>query len=201
MVFFQQDVQEVFFRMHGARLHPISIITYGCEARLVPTMKMRFNLFQPPVTRPRWDKFPTSEKVYEMAQEPVAKGPSSVLMLEDDTEFGNMLRVFLESHSFRVTCVTSGVEGLRQILAREFDVILCDLVMPNLPGDMFYLAVERTKPHLLQRFVFMTGHQADPKWDAFIRKVGGLALWKPFLLADMLSAIQSILKKNRENGN
>jgi DNA-binding NarL/FixJ family response regulator len=91
--------------------------------------------------------------------------------------------------------VPSGVEGLKHIMAVDFHVILCDLVMPNLPGDMFYLAVERIKPQLCKRFIFMTGHGADPKWDAFIRKVRGLVLFKPFPLHDLLAAIHNVLQK------
>jgi hypothetical protein len=69
------------------------------------------------------------------------------------------------------------------------------MVMPNLPGDMFYLAVERTKPGLCKRFLFMTGHAADPKWDSFIRKVNGVILWKPFELHELMERIALVLNK------
>ena len=39
-----------------------------------------------------------------------------------------------------------GVEGVHEVLASEFDAILCDMQMPTLPGDMFYRAVERMRP-------------------------------------------------------
>jgi len=131
-----------------------------------------------------------------MNDEAAPKRPKSILMLEDDLAFGEMIRGFLQSQGFRVTRVTNGAEGLRQIMDKDFDILLCDLVMPHLPGDMFYLAVERTKPHLCRRFVFMTGHQANPKYDEFIRKVKGSMLWKPFLLADLLSAIERTVQKD-----
>ncbi len=89
----------------------------------------------------------------------------------------------------------SGVEGLKKIMADDFDLVICDMVMPSLPGDMFYLAVERTKPRLCRRFIFITGHKGDPKIDAFIRRVGGLMLWKPFQMHELQRAIQSVLRK------
>jgi CheY-like chemotaxis protein len=61
------------------------------------------------------------------------------------------VRLFLESHSFEVTCVTNGVDGLRKVMSHAFDVILCDLNMPNLPGDKFHLAVERARKQLCRR--------------------------------------------------
>jgi len=138
----------------------------------------------------------TGERVYEMEEQAPPKTPKSILMLEDDVELAKMIHIFLGSNSFRVTRVTNGADGLRHILDRDFDIILCDLVMPNLPGDMFYLAVERTKPHLCRRFVFMTGHQANPKYDEFIRKVRAPMLWKPFLLSDLLSTIERTFERN-----
>ena len=116
-------------------------------------------------------------------------------MLEDDKDLAPMLECFLKTSSFQVTTVSNGVQGLRKIMESDFDVILCDLVMPNLPGDMFYLAVERTKPRLCKRFLFMTGHAADPRWDSFIRKVNGVILRKPFELHELLERITSVLNK------
>ncbi len=138
---------------------------------------------------------PQQEKTYEVSEADLPPTAKKILMLEDDTELASLLKDHLGAEGFLVTYVQSGVEGLKLIMAGEFDVILCDMVMPNLSGDMFYLAVERTKPHLCKRFIFMTGHQGDPKIDAFIRKVRGLMLWKPFELHDLQAAITAILKK------
>jgi DNA-binding response OmpR family regulator len=120
----------------------------------------------------------------------------TVLMLEDDSPCAEMLRGFLESHSFQVTCVTNGADGVRQILDRDFDILLCDLFMPHLPGDMFYMAVERTKPRLCSRFVFMTGYGANAKYEAFIRKVKAPVLLKPFAMSDLLAVIYGIFMKD-----
>ena len=139
------------------------------------------------------------EKVHDLTKESVAPGVKSLLMLEDDLALAGMLRVFLESHSFEVTWVTDGVEGLRRAMATDFEIILCDLVMPNVPGDMFYLAVERTKKHLCRRFIFMTGHKTDPKWNGFLSKVDGPVVAKPFAPADLLSTIQTVLTENALN--
>jgi len=128
-----------------------------------------------------------------------ARDPSSVLMLEDNAEFAEVLRLFLESHGFCVTREASGAEGLRQLMAGDFDIIVCDMVMPNMQGDEFYKAIDRAKPHLCKRFVFMTGHQADPRTDRFIRRVHGLMLWKPFPLADLLKAIEIVWDKARHH--
>lgn len=140
-----------------------------------------------------------NEKIHDLTEQSVVPGVKSVLILEDDPAFSEVLRIFLESHSLKVTCVVNGVDGLRHVLASDYDIILCDLVMPNLPGDMFYLAVERTKKHLCKRFVFMTGHRSDPGWGGFLSKVAGPVLGKPFALTELLSTIQTVLTENALN--
>ena len=87
------------------------------------------------------------------------------------------------------------MQGIKKILANEYLAVICDMVMPNLAGDMFYLAVQRVKPDLCKRFVFMTGHNGDRKIDEFIRKVRGLMLWKPVESHVLLEALQTIEKK------
>jgi len=139
-------------------------------------------------------------KTYEMPEELAPPDPKRVLILEDEEALSSVLRDFLEGNQYLVTVVTSGAEGLQKILQTDYDAILCDMVMPNFPGDMFYLAVERVRPHLCRRFVFMTGHLGDPQIDAFIRRVRGLMLWKPFQLHEVLEAIKTVLKKASADG-
>lgn len=119
----------------------------------------------------------------------------TILMLEDDDTFSEIFGAYLSSQGFMVVRVPSGAEGLKKILATDFDVIICDMVMPGFPGDMFYLAVSRTRPHLLRRFIFMTGYQGDKKIDEFIRRIRGMVLWKPFQFHEMMERIDVVLSR------
>ena len=74
------------------------------------------------------------------------------------------------SPAYEVVAVENGVEGVHKCWPATFEVILCDMMMPTLPGDMFFRAVERMRPHLCDRFVFMTGHRGNAKVNDFIRK-------------------------------
>lgn len=112
-----------------------------------------------------------------------------VLLLEDELQFRDIIKDFLASHGFDVVAVQNGVEGVHEVLASDFEVILCDMMMPTLPGDMFYRAVERMRPHLCDRFIFMTGHRGNPKVNDFIKTVNGTMLTKPFHIEDLLEMI------------
>lgn len=112
-----------------------------------------------------------------------------VLLLEDDAQLTGLIQEFLEENFYDVVAVPNGAEGVRAILKEDFDVILCDMMMPKLPGDMFYTAVERMRPHLCRRFIFITGHRGNPKIDNFVKQVKGTMLAKPFRMDDLLDAI------------
>lgn len=123
---------------------------------------------------------------------------AKILFLEDDTTFKETITDFLESQFYDVTGVPSGVEGVREIMASDFEVIVCDMMMPSLPGDMFYYAVERMRPHLCPRFIFITGAKGDRKITEFIRKVNGTILMKPFHVQDLLETIRFVQKKTSD---
>ena len=119
----------------------------------------------------------------------------SILLLDDDIELADTLKALLESRNFVVTTASNGVEGLREVMDMDFDVIICDMVMPSLPGDMFYLAVQKTKPHLCDRFVFITGHSDNPRVDAFLKKTNGFLLIKPVLTDELVPMISQVLQR------
>lgn len=121
----------------------------------------------------------------------------SILLLDDDIELSDTLKLLLESRNYVVTTVKNGVEGLREIMALDFDVIMCDMLMPSMPGDMFYLAVQRTKPHLCKRFIFITGHSENPKVNDFLKKQNAPVLYKPVVTEDLIRAISMVLKNSR----
>ena len=144
-------------------------------------------------------EIPQPEIVYDISAADESAQPlnksKSVLILEDDGDFAAMLKDTLQFEGYQITIVTNGADGLKKIMAGEFDVILCDMVMQNFPGDMFYLAVERIRPQQCQRFIFMTGHKGDQKIEQFINKINGLMLWKPFEMHELHAAIHAKLGK------
>jgi DNA-binding response OmpR family regulator len=124
----------------------------------------------------------------------------TILIVGDDLTLSDLLRSYLESESFDVTCVPNATEALRQMASTDFDVILTDMVLPGHSGEDFYHEVERVTPDLCRRFIFMTGHDAEPRTDLFIRRVRASMLWKPFPLADLLIAAETVRRKDRLAG-
>ncbi|PYS29544.1 MAG: response regulator [Acidobacteria bacterium] len=57
-----------------------------------------------------------------------------VLIVEDDTDSREMLRLLLEQDGHEVTCATNGREGLDSLSDSTFSVIISDWLMPELDG-------------------------------------------------------------------
>lgn len=118
-----------------------------------------------------------------------------ILLVEDDPDLVVLLIGFLEGYFYRVTPVSNGVDALKAVLESDFDVILCDLVMPKMPGDLFYYAVQRVRPELCERFIFMTAHGESPRTQDFLNRVSEMVLMKPFHLDDLLEIILLLFRE------
>lgn len=116
-------------------------------------------------------------------------GKGRALLLEDDPSFREIIADCLTEAGFCVVAVQNGREGVQEVLGGDFALVLCDLSMPTMPGDMFYRAVERIRPRLCECFIFMTGYRSDASKSEFIKSINGYVLAKPFSLKDLQDSI------------
>jgi PAS domain S-box-containing protein len=108
-----------------------------------------------------------------------------LLVVDDETAIGRTLAIAL-ADEFEVTTVTSGRAALA-ILAGEprFDVVLCDLMMPDVSGMDVHERIARERPELAQRFVFVTGGAFTERARNFVDDVGLPVIEKPFDLTKL----------------
>jgi PAS domain S-box-containing protein len=78
-----------------------------------------------------------------------------VLVIDDERLIREMVGDVLANH--QVTTVASGREALERIVQDEWDLILCDMVLPEISGLDIYRELERVRPDALPKLVFMTG--------------------------------------------
>src|SRR6266704_5919781 len=112
-----------------------------------------------------------------------------ILLVEDDAELASMLKEFLEAYCYRVNAAANGVDALKAVMERAYDAIICDVLMPKMAGDAFYYAVQRVKPALCERFIFITAHGETQRMQEFLNHVSGMVLMKPFHVEDLLQTI------------
>ena len=116
-----------------------------------------------------------------------------VLVVDDDIELALTYQALLQVHGYRVSTAADGSQALKLVLHGDVDAILCDLQMPELTGDLFYFEVGRARPHLLRRFIFVTGNADDPVYETFLRNVKVPVLCKPVSIDHLLGKLQTVL--------
>lgn len=66
----------------------------------------------------------------------------NVLIIEDDPFISDVYILKLESEGYQVDCAADGIIGLEKIRKKKYDIILLDIIMPNLDG---FKVLERIK--------------------------------------------------------
>jgi DNA-binding response OmpR family regulator len=129
-----------------------------------------------------------------MENEEAVTRKKHVLIVDDDLELTVLYEKLLEAFHYEVSTASDGSLALKHALYQDLDAILCDLRMPELEGDLFYRAVERAKPDLCRRFIFITGAGDDPKYQPFLSQVKSPVLYKPVQPAILLAELQKLLE-------
>jgi nitrogen-specific signal transduction histidine kinase/CheY-like chemotaxis protein len=117
--------------------------------------------------------------------------PARILIIDDEPLLGQtLLYAFKGRH--QVSICTSGRAALRQLEQdAQFNLVLCDLMMPDVSGAAVFEAVKRDHPELVARFVFMTGGAFTDRAREFLAQYAGVQLEKPFNISD----IEKILRQ------
>jgi CheY-like chemotaxis protein len=117
-----------------------------------------------------------------------------ILVLDDEPGFVSALAHLLRRDGYTVDTADDGQAGLTQLQAHRYDVLLCDLRMPELNGPDLYAIVLRQYAYLSQRVVFLTGDTLSADSTAFLEQCGQPWLPKPCTAEAIRHAIQQVLQ-------
>ncbi len=116
-----------------------------------------------------------------------------ILLVEDDQNFGDVLRSYLEMHDYDVTLATDGVLGLEAFKKGHYDLCVFDVMMPRKDG--FTLAREIRERNQEIPIIFLTAKtMKEDVLQGF--KIGADDyIAKPFNSEELLLRIQAVLKR------
>lgn len=84
-----------------------------------------------------------------------------------------------------VVTASCGTEALERLETEDpFDLVFCDLSMPNVSGVEVHRAIRQFHPELVGRFVFLTGGVKDEASETYVQDSGVPILGKPVPLAE-----------------
>ncbi len=122
----------------------------------------------------------------------ISSDPQRKLLLVDDDE--DVLRVLQRTlcEAFQIQTARSGKEALEILETNQsFDLILCDLMMPEGSGLDVLNQLGARHPELVPRVILMTGGAPGREKEALAKDPSVPVLEKPFLLEDLLTLLQA----------
>ncbi len=118
-----------------------------------------------------------------------------VLVIDDDVRLGKAVQWML-SGDHEVTATTSAQEALDRLVRGEvFDVVLCDLMMPDMSGMDLYDAVSAQVPRAIDRLVFMTGGAFTARAREFLARIPNARVDKPFDEAALKATLARLVER------
>jgi DNA-binding response OmpR family regulator len=117
----------------------------------------------------------------------------SILIVEDDASIRRLVRTVLLRKGYKVDIAADGLEAVAKLGLADYDVIILDLMMPNLDGFSFMTAMARNTPERLKRVIITSA--ASP--SLINEKLEGIPfdlLPKPFDIDELLSRVRKCLK-------
>jgi signal transduction histidine kinase len=145
------------------------------------------------VTLPVATSEPRAVAVAIAVKEPARR--MRVLVIDDEVAIGLALKRCLDRHH-DVTVLTRGRDALGRIASGErFDVILSDLMMPEVTGVEIHEELSRIAPDQAERMIFLTGGAFTDRARDFLDRVPNPRLEKPFEVANILALIAGAPKR------
>jgi CheY-like chemotaxis protein len=120
--------------------------------------------------------------------------PGTILVVDDEPSVVRALTGLLRRDGYLVGTAGNGRHALAQLQERPYDVIVCDLQMPELDGPAFYAILTRQYPALRQRVIFLTGETGGETSRTFLTQCGRPWLRKPSPITTIRRAIQQVLQ-------
>ncbi len=126
-----------------------------------------------------------SENVPAFAPDPTPPTAGRVLIVDDEPHLNRLASRAL-GRDYDVLACDNATDALALIKGgRGFDVILCDLMMPQITGWDFYRRVAEFDSNLAARVIFVTGGVFTPEGRQFLETVKPPVLNKPFALGEL----------------
>ena len=116
----------------------------------------------------------------------------AVLVVDDDQQLASALQWILADENYLVDVAFDGEEAMLKVKAHEYDAVICDLKLPKLRGDEFYLKARELRPAVSDRFIFITGYATDPMLRSFLVENEVKFLVKPFPIKGLISCLQEL---------
>lgn len=116
----------------------------------------------------------------------------SLLLVEDDASISEMVENYLSKEGYRVTTVADGAEAVRVFVSGEYDLVLLDLMLPNVSGlDLLQAIRERSKVPIL----ILSAKDGEVDKALGLRFGADDYIAKPFSLLELAARVSASIRR------
>ena len=142
---------------------------------------------------------PSSDSMRDLAASRRTSGTlrvdaATILLVDDDMGTLSGFRRCLQTEDVSIEFALSGAQALRRMLSdKPPDVVVCDMVLPDISGVEVYQRAVAADPSYRQRFAVATGASGIPYVATFLASFNGPVLHKPVDPAQLTLAVRTCL--------
>lgn len=119
----------------------------------------------------------------------------NILVIDDEPLIRETLKEFLIQEGFKVTCASSGEDGIKLATNKRFEICLCDLQLSGMDGIAFLQEIQRISPEVF--VVMITAYATvENAVEAFKRGAQDYLI-KPIILAELSEKLKRLLEQKR----
>jgi len=131
-----------------------------------------------------------------MSEASAAHPQSPILVIEDETSVARFVRTALERRGYEVVVSASAADGLQLLASRDFRGVISDVRTPGaISGAEVQEWLQRHRPGLAARFVFITGDMASSETASLVAQANTPCIEKPFRLQQLLNTVEGTIGK------
>ena len=121
-----------------------------------------------------------------------------ILVIEDNTDVRKNICEILESDDYQVMKAENGTIGLDLIQKEKPDLVLCDIMMPEMDGYKVLHNVRAISSVAATPFIFLTAKTSKEDMSLGMQLGADDYIMKPFTIAELLSRVRTRLDKRKE---
>ena len=121
----------------------------------------------------------------------------NVLLVEDDPNFGMILKDYLELNDFHVVLAKDGIEGIIEFRKNNFDICVLDVMMPRKDGLTLAKEIKNVNPD--QAIIFLTAKSLKEDIMKGYSSGADDYLTKPFDSDVLMAKVKAIIARNKRN--
>lgn len=119
-----------------------------------------------------------------------------ILVVEDDYKSQQLLQQFLTSNGYKVDCANDGLEGIQMYKDRNYNLILLDIVMPNLDGFSMCKMIRKESDVPI---IFVTALSSESDQIKGFDLLCDDYIIKPFSYNLLIKRIEAVLRRSKED--